>query len=588
MPERVLRGHLAGAGLHGELARSGDALVLTGSDRTNAPMQCLLDRSGPQGARLDEPLAQAACGLMAVHGRARGDQREVTRLGVDYVTTATGLVLAHGVLAGLLARARGGAVSGVTVSVAGTALLTVSQYLAAATAGEPDLVGAAPQGQPPPFRSADGVLFELETLDAEPWRQLWTALGVPEALAGRAWRPFMLRYATAMASLPAELHAATTARSFADLRRAAAAAGVAVQPLRSHPQRLGDLRDQDPFAAPWVVQPHGLPTPGPGRAGPGELPLTGMLVVEAGRRVQGPLAGHVLRLLGADVIRIEPAGGDPLRGMPPMVGDCSARFLALNRGKRLVEADLRSTAGRATVLDAVRDADAFVHNWAPGKAADLGLDHDDLAAVNPGLVSAYASGWGDALGADPPPGTDFMVQAYAGLGEDLTPPGAPPAGSLMTLLDVLGGLVAASGVLAGLLGRVLDGRGRRVGSSLLSAAGLLQAPLLHAGGGAESTGRPERDLRGVPISASDGYLVLSRTADLCAVTQALGVDNAVDVPRAVAAAPVRESVERITASGVDAVRACPEVGELPEDPWTATLLQRDGCSFVRPPWTFTA
>jgi crotonobetainyl-CoA:carnitine CoA-transferase CaiB-like acyl-CoA transferase len=497
-------------------------------------------------------------------------------------------VLAHGVLAGLLARARGGAVSGVTVSVAGTALLTVSQYLAAATAGEPDLVGAAPQGRPPPFRSADGVLFELETLDAEPWRQLWTALGVPEAVAGRAWRPFMLRYATAMASLPAELHAATTARSFADLRRAATAAGVSVQPLRSHRQRLGDLRDQVPFAAPWVVRPHGLPTAGPVRAGPGELPLAGMLVVEAGRRVQGPLAGHVLRLLGADVIRIEPAGGDPLRGMPPMVGDCSARFLALNRGKRLVEADLRSTAGRATVLDAVRDADAFLHNWAPGKAADLGLDHDDLAAVNPRLVSAYASGWGDALGADPPPGTDFMVQAYAGLGEHLTPPGARPAGSLMTLLDVLGGLVAAGGVLAGLLGRALDGRGRRVSSSLLSAASLLQAPLLPAGAGAEATGRPDRDLRGVPLSAPDGCLVLSRTADLRAVTQALGVETAVDVPKAVAAAPVRESVERITASGADAVRACPEVGELPEDPWTAPLLQRDGCSFVRPPWTFTA
>lgn len=61
--------------------------------------------------------------------------------------------------------------------------------------------------------------------------------------------------------------------------------------------------------------------------------------------------------------------------------------------------------------------DVFVHNWAPGKAASLRLDADDLHAVNPSLVYAYASGWGTALGADPPPGVDFMVQAYSGIGE---------------------------------------------------------------------------------------------------------------------------------------------------------------------------
>ena len=69
-------------------------------------------------------------------------------------------------------------------------------------------------------------------------------------------------------------------------------------------------------------------------------------MVEAGRRIQGPLAAHVLGLLGARINRVEPAGGDPLRGMPPMVGDCSARFLALNRGKQVVEANLRTAASR--------------------------------------------------------------------------------------------------------------------------------------------------------------------------------------------------------------------------------------------------
>ena len=582
VPERILRGHLAGAGVLAEVACSGDGLVLTGPGLPDGPLVCRLDRRGPPGVVLDEPLAQAACGLMAVHGRGRG--RSAARLGVDYVTTAAGVVLAQGVLAALLGRLRGRPARGVTVSMAATALLTVSQYLAAGTADEPDLLAHSEHGHPPPFRSSDGVTFELETLDAEPWRLFWTGLGVPEAVAGRAWRPFMLRYATAVAALPAELHAATAARSFTELTCAAAAAGVAVQYLRRHAQRCQELNGTDPFAAPWAVEPVGPAVPGGSGPGSGDGPLAGMVVVEAGRRVQGPLAGHVLGLLGADVIRIEPTGGDALRGMPPMAGDCSARFLALNRGKRRVEADLWNPAGRRAVQDAVREADAFVHNWAPGKAEQLGLDHDRLAAVNPRLVSAHASGWGDVLGANPPPGTDFMVQAYAGLPDHLTPLGEAPAGSLMTLLDVLGGLVAAGGVLAGLFGRERDGRGRRVRSSLLSAATLLQAQCGDRGSG----GRPGFGAFGVPLPAVDGDLVITRTAAPSAVIAALGVEDLEDVPTAIAAAPVASSLERLTAAGIDAVRACPDPGELADDPWVATQLHRDRCAFVRPPWRFTA
>ncbi|MGB7796887.1 MAG: CoA transferase, partial [Pseudonocardiaceae bacterium] len=407
-------------------------------------------------------------------------------------------------------------------------------------------------------------------------------LGVPETVAAQAWRPFIQRYATAVAPLPASLHAATQARPFAELAGAAAVAGVAVQRLRRHDE--GDrICGCAPFAAPWTVESMGSAMPGSAACGSADSPLAGMVVVEAGRRVQGPLAGHLLGLLGAEVISIEPTGGDPLRGMPPMAGDCSARFLALNRGKRLVEADLWNPTGRATVLDAVAQADVFLHNWAPGKAAKLGLDHDRLAAINPRLVSAHASGWGDSLGANPPPGTDFMVQAYAGLPDHLTPASEAPAGSLMTLLDVLGGLVAASGVLAGLLGRERDGRGRRVRSSLLCAAALLQAQLDERG----PNGRPEFGSFGVPLPAMDGDLVLSRTASPRTVTAALGLGDMAQLPAALASQPVDISLALLTAAGVDAVRACPDPGELASDLWAATLLQQDRCAFVRPPWTFT-
>ena len=154
----------------------------------------------------------------------------------------------------------------------------------------------------------------------------------------------------------------------------------------------------------------------------------------------------------------------------------------------------------------------------------------------------------------------------------------------MTLLDVLGGLSATSGVLARLLGREQDGRGRRVRSSLLCSAALPQAHLGERG----PNGRREFGSFGVPLPAVDGDLVLSRTAPPPVVTAAFGVSELTEVPAAIAASPVAQSLQQLAATGVDAVRACADPGELTDDSWAAALLHRDGCAFVRPPWEFTA
>lgn len=208
-------------------------------------------------------------GLRADGSDGRG--RRAARLGVDYVTTATGVVLVQAVLASWLARLRGGATRGVAVSMAGTALLSVSQYLAAATADEPELPTLVEPGHPPPFRSADGVIFELETLDAEPWRLLWTGLGARNG-GGPGVAAVHVAYTTAVASLPATLHAATEARPFAELARAAAAAGVAVQRLRRHDE--GDrICGCTPLAAPWTVEWLGPAMPGSAACGSAESPL---------------------------------------------------------------------------------------------------------------------------------------------------------------------------------------------------------------------------------------------------------------------------------------------------------------------------
>ncbi|WP_326554389.1 CoA transferase [Micromonospora sp. NBC_01813] len=586
--DRVLARHLTELGA----ARAADdgPLRLTGPGLAELPVH--LDWAEPVVAAadtdgstplLDEVTAQARYGLMAVHGRARGGP---ARIAVDYVGTAAGVLAAQGVLAARLAGLRGGPQTGqLHVSVAGAALLTVSQYLAAGSAADPEYVEApATAGTPPPFACADGVWVELETLDPGPWHQLWTSLGVEPSVAGRAWRAFVLRYATATAPLPVQLHAAVGAVPLARLRELAQAAGVAVAPVRGHAERCHDRYQPGAADPPWTIGSGPAVTTGvlPGRWRAGGGPLAGLRIVEVGRRIQGPLAGQVLRLLGAEVIRVEPAGGDPLRGMPPMVGDCSARFLALNRGKRIVEADLRSPAGRATVRDLAAAADVFLHNWAPGKAAQLGLDAADLWAGNPRLVYAYASGWGAAYGDDPPPGTDFMVQAYAGLGAHLRPYGEAPAGSLMTLLDVLGGLVAAQGVLAGLVAGHRDGRGQRVDSSLLSAAGVLQGPMLRG----EQPARRGRDPLDGPLPAVGGHLAVPADTTPARLTRLTGATGPTDALDRLAGLPVADAVALLRAGDVAAVPVCPDPGLLAADPAFGALLDIDGCAFVTSPWRF--
>ncbi len=512
MTTTVDTAHPAAALAHDHLA----ALGLGGS-----PVELTVDWAGPVRLPLvDEHLVQAACGIMHVHGRARG---EPTPLAVDYATAVAGVLASQGVFAAEFARRRGGPVRAVRTSVAQAALLSVGQYVAAGSADLP-----REPGSPPPFVSADGVRFEVETLRAEDWQRFWRAVGAPEDALRRGWPPFLHRFATAVCPLPRALHDTLARLPMTGIAAAGAACGVSVVPLGACP------------AVPWWTF-----TPLRGRR-PITLsdvdvaaPLRGVRVVESTRRVQGPLAGHVLGLLGADVLRIEPPGGDPARGVPPV-----ARFAALNAGKRVVELDLTTNDGRSAARDLVADADVFLHNWAPGRAVAWGLDADDLAAVRPGLVYAAASGWGPHLGAHPPLGTDYVVQAYSGLATALSQPGEPPAPSLMTVTDVLGGLVCAQGILAALLRRT----GTRVDTSLLSATRVV----------------PRR--RGAfrrPLRAVDGAVALSGA-----------------VPAGVTADwSTADVLARSRADGVPAVAVTTDLGALAADPRFADALHAS-------PWEF--
>ncbi|MET9887748.1 CoA transferase [Streptomyces sp. NPDC006430] len=513
---------------------------------------------------VDEATVQAATGIMAVHGRRNGNP---SGLAADYAATATAVLTVQGLLANLVGQARGGTASPVATSADRAGLLAVSQYLAAAGADEDEAAELAPGG--PPFTSAEGTLFELETLDPGSWARFWRALDAPADATRAGWRPFQFRYATACAPLPEVLHTVTRAHPMERIRQAAALSGAQVCALHTLAARAAEHDG----AAPWSLTPLGSAPPTGGSASAPGRPLAGLTVLEAGRRIQAPLAAHLLGLLGAEIIRIEPPGGDPLRGMPPACSGISARWLALNRGKRSVEIDIKAEAGRRELRDRAVAADVFLHNWAPGKAAELGLDAHDLATANPALVYAYTSGWADRL-ANAPMGTDFMVQARTGVGEAVHPQGTVPAPSLMTLLDVLGGLLGAEAVLAGLLLRERAGHGVRVDSSLLGAADTLTAPALRRAARGEEPRRPAGFRH--PRPTADGWIA---PADACAAA-AVAYDLR-DLRTA-------EALEQLRSHGLTATAVTTDLSDLHHDPRFADSISRDahGAPVVPDPWSF--
>ncbi|MFI9115319.1 CoA transferase [Streptomyces venezuelae] len=558
---RAVADHLSRLGGRVRNAESGE-IALDGAGFTQVTARAAW--GAPGSGIEDEATAQAATGVMAVHGRRHGAPRGI---GVDYLATATGVLAVQGLLAALVAQARGG--SGprhVDVTTDRAGLLAVSQYLAASGADEPESVDLAPGG--PPFTSSDGVVFELETLDPGAWADFWRPLGAPADAIRAGWRPFQFRYATACASIPTALHTVTRTHPLERIRQAARDAGAEVCPLHT----LAERAKEDDGAEPWSLRllrpgaPATMPPTSQAR------PLEGITVLEAGRRIQAPLAAHLLGILGARIVRVEPPGGDPLRGMPPACDGVSARWLALNRGKEAVEIDIKSPGDRRRLRELTADADVFLHNWAPGKAAELELDSEHLAAVNPSLVYAYTGGWADRI-ADAPMGTDFMVQARTGVGEAVHPAGEAPAPSLMTLLDVLGGLHGTEAVLAGLLLRERTGHGVRVDSSLLGAADTLLAPVLDRVRRGHAP-RPPAGFRH-PLRTSDGWIAPSDSCAAAATAYDLSGMCTEDV------------LHLLRSHGLTASAVTTDLSDLQHDPRLSGSISRDahGAPAVPDPWS---
>ena len=200
-----------------------------------------------------------------------------------------------------------------------------------------------------------------------------------------------------------------------------------------------------------------------------ELPLAGITVIDVSHLAAGPWCTMVLADLGADVIKIErPGVGDMSRQAGGVyAGEESAVFLSFNRNKRSVALDLKEPLGREVLHRLVERADVFVENLRAGKTAQLGIDHATLANLNPALVYASISAFGDDGPYVDLPGNDPIIQALSGAMSLTGEPDGPPARQGVSVPDFGAGMMAAFSIVAALLGRQTTGRGCKLDLNLL-------------------------------------------------------------------------------------------------------------------------
>jgi len=268
-------------------------------------------------------------------------------------------------------------------------------------------------------------------------------------------------------------------------------------------------------------------------------PLADVRVLEVGNYMAGPFCGMHLADLGAEVIKIEqPDGGDQVRLAAPFVDGESSPFVRLNRNKRSLVLDLKSSSGKDLFRSLVRTADIVVENLRPGTMRDLELDYALLAELNPGLVYVAASGWGQDGPLSPLAGLDIMAQARSGLMSITGTPGGDPVKVGVPVCDLVCALYGALAAVAALRARERTGRGQYIDVCLFEAGvslGVWEAGKYFAMGGirerlgsADQINAPYQAVR-----AQDGWFTIGATStrNWAAFCAAVGLQRLMADPR---------------------------------------------------------
>jgi crotonobetainyl-CoA:carnitine CoA-transferase CaiB-like acyl-CoA transferase len=246
--------------------------------------------------------------------------------------------------------------------------------------------------------------------------------------------------------------------------------------------------------------------------------LSGVRVLDVTQFMAGPFCSVILADLGADVIKVEPPGGESTRKMVGAVGSESPAFNAVNRGKRSVVLNLKLPEGRDAFVRMARSIDIVIENNRPGVMRKLGLDYEALAATNPRLIYASISGYGQTGPDSAKGGFDLIAQGVAGIMSVTGEPGRPPVKAGIPLTDLGAGLFALTGILAALHHRDRTGHGQRIETSLVEAGVALsvwEATEYFSGmgvpepkGSAHRMNAPYRAFR-----CADGYVTIGANTD---------------------------------------------------------------------------
>jgi formyl-CoA transferase len=198
--------------------------------------------------------------------------------------------------------------------------------------------------------------------------------------------------------------------------------------------------------------------------------LEGIRVVDQTQVMAGPTCTMLLADMGAEVIKVEPPGGEHMRhGELELKPGVAAPFLAVNRGKKSLTVDLKQPAGVEILRRLAATADVLVENYRPGVAARLGVDYATLAALNPRLVYCSISGFGQTGPYAGRGGYDLVAQGMSGIMSVTGRAGGPPVKVGVPIADLGAGLLGVFGILCALRARKATGRGQLVDTSLFEA-----------------------------------------------------------------------------------------------------------------------
>ena len=498
-----------------------------------------------------ELVLQAEAGIMGSTGHPDGWPEFV---GVPLIESLAALNAATASLAALRVQRATGRPQLVDIAGFDSSLAIFSTFVSTVATGKKDCyrLGAGHHLCAPwnAYRTADGWI-QLCTASDDEWRRLVEAMGHPAGSDDPRFATTPGRLA-AVAAVDAVVGAWIGQRGSAEVRAVFAKAGLPFGEIHDVPSLLrqpsfqarsgsflklgrtpGREAPVETASAEAVLQRLPQRAPAPAERPP-QAPLAGIRVLEIGPYTAGPLSGRYLAELGAEVIKVEPPGGEVSRPWTPRFGDVGGFFVNVNCGKKYLTLDLKAPADREILLQLARGADVLLENLRPGALTRMGLGPEALAAVAPRLVYCSISGFGADAGTRA--ALDTVVQAEFGLMSLIGEPGRPQRVGV-SAADQSAAHAAPFAILAALFERERSGHGQSIDIAMRDVAAWLTRLTWPEG---KAALRPWARLQ-----AADGWCVADAPVERLNSTAGLSRAQLVEHlgQQGIAAAPVLEMGE---------------------------------------------